>query len=829
MNELGRKRRRRQRRATWWSSLGQDIRHAVRLLRTSPGFASIAVLTLALGIGGTTAVFSVVQAVLLAPLPYEQSGQLVRFYQLDPEDPAVRRDLLAGPHFREIRDHAASFKNVTGVFTYRETGVDLISDGRAERLRVLEVTSAYFRALGSDLQRGREFDREDEVGTSRVVLSDHLWRTRFDGDPSVIGTTIRLSDHPAEVIGIAPPGFEDPIVGEVDAWVPYDLASLTYEGNYNLSAVGRLRDDVDLEQARAELAVMSESMAERWPGALRNVIDAIPLKEDRVSAARPPLRLLLIAVGLVLLLVCVNVANLVLVHATGRTTEFAIRAALGSGGVRIARQLLVESVLLGVLGGLLGFALAVLGVGVLKGLGRDAIPRLDEVGFDPVVLGFAVLVTLATAIAFGVAPAIRFARIDPNRVLGQQLRSATGARAQSRLRSGLVAAQVALALTLLAGAGVLMASFYRLRQLDLGFRVEHVLTFDLNLPSARYDAERSAIFGSEMARRLEAMRGATAAGAISFLPATGNHHPWGTRINTGPLVGTWLSTSRGTPNLQQRFVSGDPFTALEIPLLAGRTLEPRDDDADAPPRAVVSASFAERAFPDVPLEDIVGQRITVSALGDREIDLIGVVGDIPLDAHGSPALVVYHPNGNSANRSTLTYVVATEHPPGRILSAVRGEVADMDPELVVYNVEPMSEVVGRGVSRERFALVLMGAFAAVALTLAALGLYGVLAYMVRLRTREIGIRIALGATTAQVRALVLRHALIVVGIGLVAGTGGALVLGRGLSSLVFEISPSDPRILAATAVLLSGTALLSAWLPVRRASQVEPRIAVQES
>lgn len=310
----------------------KDVGYALRMLRQAPGFAAVVIATLALGIGGTTAVFSVVQAVLLAPLRYERPGQLVRLYQYDSEDASYRnKKYLAGPQFKGIRDHAAAFQDVAAIMTYRETGLDLVRDGRAERLRVLAVSSGYFRTLGSDLQRGREFDREDEVGTSRVVLGDDLWRTRFDSDPSIVGTTIPLSDQPVEVVGIAPPGFEDPIVGEVDAWVPYDLASETGEEDYGFSAVGRLRNGVSMEEARAELAAIGRSIAERWPDAERNTFNAVPLKDDVVRTARAPLRLFLIAVGLVLLLVCVNVANLVLVRAMGRQPKLDAHAGRGNG------------------------------------------------------------------------------------------------------------------------------------------------------------------------------------------------------------------------------------------------------------------------------------------------------------------------------------------------------------------------------------------------------------------------------------------------------------------------------------------------------------------
>jgi predicted permease len=627
------------------------------------------------------------------------------------------------------------------------------------------------------------------------------------------------------VVGIAARGFEDPIVGEVDAWLPYDLAGNTSAQNYSLTAVGRLRNGVNVEHARAELAALSQSMRERWPAARRSAVVALPLKEDLVATSRAPLQLLLIAVGLVLLVACVNVANLVLVRATGRVHEFAIRSSLGSSRRRLVRQLLTESVLVAGLGGGLGLALAGFGIHVLRSLGRDAIPRLDEVRFDPTVLAFAVVVTTATAIAFGVTPALRLARIPLNHALRQQTRSATGTRAQERLRSGLAAAQLALALTLLVGAGVLLASFHRLQQVDLGFRVERVLTFEMSLPTMRYDAARRAVVQEDVARRIQAIPGVKAAGGTSRLPATGSYHPWGTRIDSGPLAGKTISQGAGF-NIQQRTVSGDFFAALEIPVLAGRTFDGRDDSG-APSRAVVSANFARQAFPGMPFDSVVGQRI--APLGQRR-EIIGVVGDVTLDVYGTPALVVYHAHRQfAANRNwALSQVVATNLPPERTFAAVRAEIAALDPELVVHRAAPMNEVIGRGVSRQRFALVLMGAFAVVSLLLAALGLYGVLAYSVRQRTQEIGIRMALGATAAQVRALVLRQAAIVIGSGLVVGVAGALLLGRWLSSLVFKVSPWDPRILLATALLLTITGLVAAWLPARRASRMAPNMALQD-
>jgi putative ABC transport system permease protein len=815
-----------------WSATKQDLRYALRQLRRSPAFSAVVISTLALGIGGTTAVATVAHAVLLAPLPYAQAGQLVRLYQEEPGNPATRGGVSA-PHFRTLRDQTASFADVGARYFREDLGLDLSKDGDGQRLRTLLVTSDYFRTLRAAPFIGPGFQPDDEAGepgndrtgARRVVLSDAVWRARFNADQSIVGTFIRLSAEPFEVAGIAPAGFEDPVVGAVDAWVPYNLTRDTITENYSLTVVGRLRAGTSVTQALAELAVLSQSMKERWPEVKASSIVAVPLQADVVAPSRNLLQLLLVAVGLVLLVACVNVANLMLVRATGRAPEFAIRTALGSGRGRLARQLLVEALVLAGFGGVAGLALATIGVSVLKRLGRDALPRIDSIGFDPLVLVFAVVVTVATALACGVMPALRLARTDPSRALARQSRSATGSRWQGRLRTGLAAAQLALALALLTGAGVLSASFYQLMNIDLGFRVDGVLTFDVNLPGVRYGAERRAAFQEDLARQLAAIPGVIAAGGTSRLPATGSFHPWPLHIDTGPLAGTRVPEP---PEPQHRTVSGEFFKALSMPVLAGRTFDDRDD-ASAPMRAVVSADLARIAFPGMPLESVVGQRIAVLGRKNRR-EIIGVVGDVKIDVYGKPSAAVYSAHRQFAgNRNwMLTHVVATNGPAESIIPAIRAVVAGMDPELVVHRAAAMADVVGRGTSRERFALVLMGAFAGVALTLAAIGLYGVLAYVVRQRTPEIGIRIALGATAAHIRLSILRQAGLALGAGLVAGTAGALVLGRWLTTLAFGISPSDPRIVVAAAALLTLTGLIAAWLPARRAARVEPRDAMNE-
>ena len=808
---------------TWIEQAAQDLRYALRQVRHSAGFSSVVVMTLGLAIGGATAVFSVVQAVLLAPLPYEEPGQLVRFYQQDPGNPATR-SVLAGTHFTFLRSHAASFEDVAALAHYSETGLDLVTGGRAERLRVLQVSSGYFNTLRAHPHPGRDFGRDDETGKRRVVLSDSVWRTRFGGDPALVGTMIRLSGEPYEVAGIAPAGFEDPIAPSVAAWVPYALARDTYEENNSLTAIGRLRQGVTLDQAQAELATLTQPMRERWPAAGRSAIVATPLREELVADARRPLQLVFVAVGLVLLLACVNVANLALVRATGRVQEFAVRAALGSGRFRLARQLLVESLVLALLGGVAGLALARVGIRLLQDLGRQALPRLDEVGLNGEVLLFAFVATTATAVTFGIVPALRLARTPPVQALGRQSRSATGTRGLARLRGALAATQLALALTLLAGATVLFASFHRLQRVDLGIRVERVLTFEINLPTVRYDPARRASFQEELASRLEAIPGVTAAGGTSRLPATGSYHPWNTRILTGPLAGTAVDRSRFA--MQQRVISGDFLSALGVSLLAGRSFDARDDTT-APGRAVISANFARTAFPATPFEGVLGQRILVAG---RDLDIVGIAADVALDVYGSPTMVVYHPHRQLAgNRNwALTQVVAAGPSTGDLLPAVRHAVAALDPELVVHRPATMVEVIGRDTSRARFVLVLMGLFAAISLALASFGLYGVLAYAVRQRSSEIGIRIALGATAGQIRTLVFRQAAAVVGVGIGAGVVGALVLGRWLAAFAFEIAPSDPRILIASAAVLGLVAFVATWLPAQRAARSEPRTAFQD-
>jgi predicted permease len=816
----------------WMDGLIQDLHYAWRQLRHSPGFCLVVIATLGLGIGGTTAVFTVMHGVVLEPLPYPEPERLVRLFQQRADDPAIRTASVSASHFHLARNatgltHVAGARSPDSGVSVDAVGLDLFTDGRAQRLRVLFVTADYFDSLSLAPLRGPGFEPVRTAGTHQVVLSDALWRTRFDSNPSVIGTTIRLSGEPYEVAGVAPEGLEDPIVGGVDLWLPHDLDAR--QDTALSSVVGRVRAGVRLEQLNGELEALSQSMTiieeDRQDGVQASRVVAVPLHDDVVGPSRPLLRLVAIGVAVMLLVACANVANLMLVRASARVHEFALRAALGSGRRRLARQVMVETMLLAALGGGFGVAIAALGVRGLRLIGQSAVPRLETIELDAAMLAFATALTAGTALLCGMVPALRVANADPHRALLRQPRAVGGSRRQSSIRNGLVAAQLALALALLSGAGVLSVSFYRLMSVPLGFRADRILTFEVHLPEARYgDAARRARFHEELSDRLAALPGVTAAGATSQLPTTGSLHPWGVRIETGPSAGTRVVEADFR---QHRTIAGGFFQAMAIPLLAGRAFDERDG-RDAPTRAVVSENFARRAFPGLPLEQVVGQRIRVVVGGTREI--IGVVGDVAVDVYGKPTAAIYSSHRQLAhNRNwALRQVVSAEGPPERSLSAVRDVVARLDPELVVHRPAVMADVVGRGTSRERFAVVLTASFAGMALGLALVGLYGVLAYTVRQRTAEIGIRIALGATAWNVGLTVFRQAAVLLAIGVIGGTTGAFVLGRGLSSFVFQVSPWDLRILGGTALLFLAIALVAVSIPARRAARIDPVVAIYE-
>ena len=799
-----------------------DVSWSLRTLRRSPRFAIVAVLTLALGIGGTTAVFSAVNAVLLEPLPYAQPGQLVRLYQYKdghPDAPTYVTDA----HFRAFQRDLASFSALAAVYDYSDHGADIGGAGSAERIHTLPITARYFDVLRVKPFLGRSFEESDDRGAPLVILSNALWKRHFASDPAVIGQTLDMDGVPRTIVGVMPDGFSDPVSGSIDAWLPTEIDPTDLSPrNHYLTVMGRLAPGIEIDRARAELKALDASLAREFPTAKNMRTMLVPLKEDVVGSSSRALELMLGAVGLVLLLVCVNIANLMLVRGSERAREFALRSALGAGGSRLARQLLTESITLALVGALAGLAVAAVAMKLLVRLSAGSIPRLADLSLDPRVLAFSLAAATASALIFGLAPARKVARNRPADVLREQGRSATSGGTSSRLRSALVVAQVALAFILLAAAGALLASLQRLRDVPLGVQPANVLAFELSLPAARYDSTARALFRERYAAALERLPGVRAAGGITRLPATGAFNTWGVDALTGPYAGESGRYMKGSDLAEQRVVSGDYFRAVGIPLLQGRLFDARDD-ARAPRRVLVSHSFAERRFPGT---DPLGQRIQTAEV---EAEIIGVVGDVALDAEGHAAEYVYHAHSQFAGDRNwaLTQVVSTTMPPAEILPAVRRATAELDPQLVVYRPTTLDDAIGRGTAQRLFTLRVLLAFAGVALFLAALGLFGVLSYGVRLRSRELGIRMALGAESGAIRGMVIQQGLMLTAIGIAVGLVGAIASSRLLASLVFEVSALDPRVLGAVALLMATVAALAAYLPARHPTSLDPRTVLQ--
>ena len=800
--------------------VGRDFGFALRTLAHSPGFATVAILTLGIGIGGTTAVFSAVDAVLLQPLPYQQPGELARLYMADSANPTVRQ-YVTPVHFVDYRRDMTAFENMAALYTYAETGGDIGSGDDVRRIRVLPVSAGYFEVVRVQPRLGRGLQPDEENGELLIVVSDRLWREQFDGNRAAIGQSLTMSGRPYTVIGVMTPGFDDPLAGDVDAWVPLDLAAardVDNAQNHYLSVIARLRRDVPLARAQAELSRLSSTLAVRYPDANDALARLDPLKEDVVGSADRALQIMLGAVGLVLVLVCVNIANLLLVRGSDRARELALRSALGAERPRLVRQTLIESLTLALAGGVVGIVIAKLAMSAIVALGASSIPRLSELALEPRLLLFSLVLASLSAIGFGLAPAFRAARTDPGDVLREQTRSSTTSGSQMRVREWLVVSQVALAIVLLVGAGLLIVSLRNIRSVDLGVNPAGVLTFEVHLPAARYDSTARAQFYEESAGRLAAIPNVTAAGGVSRLPATGNYHVWGTRAMTGRLA----NTREGAAQAQQRVVSGDYFAAVGLSLIEGRLFDAHDNAA-APIRVVIGRRTADMLFPGM---RAVGQQLRA---GGRTAEIIGVVADVALDARGEVVPYVYHAHRQFAgNRNwALTEVVRTNGLPEAVQGEARRVLATLDPQLVLYKPALLGDVIGRSEAQRVFTLQVLGAFAGVALALAALGLFGVLSYGVRLRSREFGIRMALGADRRRIRRMVLREGLTVTTIGTVIGLVGAVVLSRLLASMVFGISALDPRVLLGAAAFMTLVAAVAAYLPAYRATAAEPRSVLQ--
>ncbi|HKE86410.1 MAG TPA: ABC transporter permease [Vicinamibacterales bacterium] len=800
-------------------SLILDVKYAVRSILTAPKFAAVVLLTLALGIGANTAVFTVLNAVVLKPLPYAEPEQLVRVYHSVGND--NENTYLTGLAAIGYRDRSRTL-DIAPTFTYSVAGVDITGRGEPERVTMLPVGADYFRVLRARPLLGQPFGRSDERPNANVaVVSERVWRKFLDARTDAIGETLTLNGIPYRIAAVLPDDFDDPIESGVAVWTPLNLrpGGFNSADNFYLSIIARLKPAVTIDQAQAELATLAAAMQPpNPPTRSRWSARVVPLQIDTVGSARTMLWLLLGAVGLLMVIACVNVASLLLARGAERETDLAVRAALGCSTRRQVRQLLIESVLLSLGGAIAGLVIAPLVTRVLLAAAPAAVAHAGSGSLERAVLAFNIALALVAGIGFGVAPAAQATRPDLEGMLREAGRSGGGSRRQTRARSALVVCQMALALVLLVGAGLLLRTFERLQSVALGVEPSRVMTFTVNLPQGRYgDAEQRARFHRDFQSRLAALPGVKAVGAVSRLPVTGSFHSWGVQHADQP------TDSRFTP-AQQRVVEGRYFDAVGIPLLRGR-LFGVEDDTKAPRRVVVSEALVRQMFPS---EDPIGKRLRVAG---AQAEIIGVVGDVALGPRVLPRPYVYHSHSQfAADRNwSLTQVVALDRDPELFLSDAYRELTRIDRGLVLYEPQMLEDVVAGGVAQEQFALLLIASFAVLALVLAAVGVYGVQSYSVSRRSREMGIRLALGATPRSVRTMIVRDGgRLAVG-GIALGCAGAIAATRFLQSLLFEVSATEPIVFAGAAALLAIVAVTASWIPAHAATKVNPLDAVRSA
>jgi putative ABC transport system permease protein len=804
-------------------TLLQDLRFARRLLLRSPGFSLLVVLTLALGIGANLAIFSVVDAVVLSPLPYEQPDRLVSIWEAKVSE-GLEHERIAPPNFGDYRTLKAAFEDAAA---WWHPDVNL-ADAAGDPIRVttVEATANFFSVLGVRPRLGPGFElpagrlHDEKLA---VVISDRLWKERYGGDPQILGKSLRLNGDLNTVVGVMAAGFHFP--GETDVWqrLHWDFSERTRYAHF-MEAVGRLRPGVSREKAQAELAALSERLGKENPPSNQDWrARLVSLHTEIAGAYGPALSVLMGAVGLLLLLACANVANLLLARASARQREVAIRAALGAARGRLLRQLFTESLVLGACGAVLGLALAWVAVRLLVTARPVDIPGLAEISFDGRVAGFGLAVALLTVLLFGAVPALQLSRADLHSTLKEAGRGSSAGPAARRTPSLLVVVEVALAMMLLVGAGLLIRSVVRLLQEEPGFVPERVLTATLVLPASLYpDWPRVSRFYSDLKERLDAHPGIAAAGAASFLP-----------LEPAWVVGYSVPDrppQTASEDLRAQYVTASAgyFETLRIPLLAGRTFD-RRDTADSPAVLVINREMARRTWPN---GEAVGKIITSGTpsfgpLGHSlkkgmNYQVIGVVGDVKNKAmENDPEPALYFVQTQFPYRN-LSLVVRGQGAPELLAAAVREELKSLDAGLPLADVRTLDEILAASTARPRFVMALLSGFALLALVLAAIGIYGVLSYDVSERRQEIGVRLSLGASPGTVQRLVLGKGMLLAGLGLVLGTLAAFALCRLMASLLFGVSATDRLTFAAAVVVILAISLAACYLPARRASKVDP-------
>ena len=809
------------------SSILQDLRYALRSLRKSPGFTLVAVLTLALGIGANTSIFSVVNAALLRPLPYPEPERLVRVFSERDGDAWT----VSPPDFVDWRDQAGVFQHAAAL----NSGSDFTLTGTdtPERVPGAQVTPDFFAVLGTTPALGRAFTADNGVvGQDKVaVLSDELWRRRFGASPDIVGKSIELDGVHYTVVGVMPRGFAYP--REAQLWTPLAFSAedlTTQRGAHYLDVVARLKPGVSIEQATMAMQAVAARLAQQYPKSDKGwSAQVTTMRDSLVGDIRPALLILLGAVGLVLLIACANVANLLLARSMARARELAIRTALGASRPAIVRGILVESVLLAAFGGAAGLIVASWGTHALIALQPDAMRGLGDVTIDASVLGFTIALVLLTGLVFGLFPALQASRLmNVSGRLTESSRSSTGGREWWRARGALVGAEMALAVMLLAGAGLLMRSFVRLIHTDPGFRTEHVLTFNLQLPDARYPKpEQSDVFFTQLLQQVSAVPGVQDASAIFGMPLTGFAY----QISIHELDGRTLSSDESDQlqSPQIRIVRPDYFQVMGIPVLRGRPITDADR-AGAPPAVVVNQTAARLYWPG---QDPVGHELTIGTSfglgrGRAGGTVVGVAADTrDFGPRTAPKPEIYLSHSQMPVTFMSVAVRTTLANDDALLNAIRTRLEAIDPNVPIYRARTIDQLIGDSVAQPRFYMLLLGTFALAALVLAAIGIYGVMAYIVGQRTHEIGVRMALGARTGQVVRQVVARGMRPAIVGLVIGILGSLALTRVLSRLLYGVGATDPLTFVGVAVVLVGVAFVATWLPARRAARVDPVIALR--
>lgn len=795
----------------------RDMRYAARVLLRTPGFTVVAVMTLVLGIGANTIIFTFLSAVVLRPLPYPNAERLVQVWETSESQQASQENV--SPHnFADWRDQTASFEQIGA---YRYLAFNVTTDDQPERIVGAGVSATFFRVLGVQPVIGRDFDvEEDSPGKNRVVIVSYgLWQRRFGSNRGLVGQSLTLNGESHTVIGVMPPDFQFP--ESVELWVPLGIdLSRVERGNHFLSVIGRLRSNATLQTAQSEIDAIARRLGDQFPNTnTGRGASLISLHEQIVGKVRKGLFVLFGGVALLLVVSCVNVANLLLSRATVRQGEMAIRSALGASRLRLVQQCLIETLLLALAGGGLGLLLASWGTGLLVPLIASSVPRSNEIRVNGWVLAFTLGASLLTGILSGLAPALSAVSRNLNESLKDIGRGITGRR--ERLRDALIVSEIAVALLLLIGAGLLVNSLLRLQQVNPGFERENTLTMQISLPRSRYGEGRLQVaFFQQVLDRMSAIQGVQYIGAVSDLPFSGS------RTASSFEIGERPPANRGESRTADlRIATPNYFSAMGIPLLEGSDFTDRDDKK-ARGVAIVNQAMARRYWPS---ENAIGKRLIVGSPEERAFygapiwrEIIGVVGDVKhdkLDEETTPEIYLPYPQCPSPRMSVAVKTLGSSRD---LAVAARSAVQTVDPGQPVYNISTMKERVRRSISTRRMNALLLGAFAAVALLLAAVGIYGVVSYSVTQRTREIGIRMALGAQRRDVLKLIVGHGVLLAVAGVGFGSLTALGLTRLMSNLVFGVSTSDPVTFGGVSALLFFVALVACYIPARRATRIDP-------